>query len=828
LARQGRKIFLKEEKMKRFLTVILFLFISVSFLNAQWARTYGGSEGEWGNCIRQTTDGGYIIAGYTDSFGAYADFWVLKTNADGLVEWEKRYGGIQGEEVAYSVQQTADGGYIVAGYANSFGGYYDLWVLKLFPDGSIEWQKLYTAVESDSIDIPCIQQTADGGYIVTVDNFDTTGYQFWIMKLSSDGTIEWQKGYGKTGWDGVQSIRQTTDGGYIVAGYTSPVWGMPDAWILKLSSNGSIEWQKTYGTKSGRDNAYSIQQTNDGGYIVAGCTDSFGAGYEDVWVLKLFPDGSIEWQRSYGGIGPDTAYSIQQTSDDGYIVGGETCSFGVDSYEDFWVLKLSSTGDVEWQKNYGTNWDDYGRCIQQTTDGGYVVVGYAYSFGAGNGDIMVLKLFPNGGIHSSCGFIKNTDAVVAETSVIPASTSIIPQNISVTAKNTTASPQNTTATVNLLCECPKYTLTISATSGGTIDPAPDTYTYYEGKEITIAATADENYRFKEWTGDVPSGHENDNPITITMNSDKSITANFIRQYTLTITTGSGGTTDPVPGTYTYDSGTQVSIVAVPESGYRFSGWSGDASGTTNPITVTMDGNKSISASFIKQYTLTIAAGTGGTTDPIPGTYTYDTGTQVSVKATADTNYRFDKWTGDATGTTNPITITMDGNKSITANFIHQYKLTIATGSGGTTDPAPGTYTYDSSVQVSVKAMPNSGYQFSGWSGSVTGTTNPITITMDADKSITASFSVIPKPEEKKKGGCFIATAAYGSALDPHVQVLRDFRDKYLMTNKIGRKFVDFYYKHSPPIANFISRHKVLKPCVRILLLPLITVSYLTV
>jgi len=227
-----------------------------------------------------------------------------------------------------------------------------------------------------------------------------------------------------------------------------------------------------------------------------------------------------------------------------------------------------------------------------------------------------------------------------------------------------------------------------------------------------------------------------------------------------------------------------------------------------------------------QYTLMLGSSPGGTVDPSPGSYKYDAETEVTVTAVPSTNYRFDKWTGDASGSNNPITITMDSDKSITANFVRQYTLTIAAGSGGTTDPAPGTYTHDSGIQVTVKAIPSTGYQFSGWSGSASGTTNPTTVTMDNDKSVTASFTAIPKPsEEGKKGGCFIATAAYGSPLHPYVNILRDFRDKYLMPTKLGRALVDLYYKYSLSVADLIAKNKVLKVSSRLGLLPLVAFSY---
>ncbi len=308
-------------------------------------------------------------------------------------------------------------------------------------------------------------------------------------------------------------------------------------------------------------------------------------------------------------------------------------------------------------------------------------------------------------------------------------------------------------------------------------------------------------------------------------TDQDYTASII-QYTLTIDTTAGGTTDPAPGSYTYDYGTEVSVTAVPNSGYQFSGWSGDATGTTNPITVTMDGDKSITANFSTiQYTLTIAAGAGGTTNPAPGNYTYDTGTQVAVTAVPNDGYQFSHWSGDASGTTNPITITMDADKSITANFHPtQCTLTIEAGPDGTTDPEPGIYTHDYGAEVSVRAIPDGGHNFSHWTGDATGPTNPITITMDADKFIKANFTFIDIEEDIGQG-CPMLTTANGTPLQPHLDILRDFRDKYLMPSKFGRSLVDLYYKYSPYVAELIEKNKVLRMMAWINLLPLVAFSY---
>jgi len=237
-----------------------------------------------------------------------------------------------------------------------------------------------------------------------------------------------------------------------------------------------------------------------------------------------------------------------------------------------------------------------------------------------------------------------------------------------------------------------------------------------------------------------------------------------------------------------------------------------------------------------KYALIITAGPGGTIEPSPGTHTFCEETEVSIEAIPDTNYGFSHWSGDIPPGyeyDNPLAITVDSDKSITANFVQlKCVLTIDAGTGGTTDPVPGSHPYNTGTQVLVTAVPDSGYQFNGWGGDASGTANPITIKMDSDKSIIATFTVTPTIETGgedggvKKGGCFIATAAYGSPLHPHLDILRDFRDTYLLPSKFGRVIVDLYYKYSPFVANLIAKYKVLRVIIRIHLLPFVAFSYL--
>jgi hypothetical protein len=212
------------------------------------------------------------------------------------------------------------------------------------------------------------------------------------------------------------------------------------------------------------------------------------------------------------------------------------------------------------------------------------------------------------------------------------------------------------------------------------------------------------------------------------------------QYTLTIVSGSAGTTDPSPGTYAYDTGTQVAITAIPDAFYSFTGWTGDAAGTENPLILTMDSDKSITASFsVNQHNLSLSSSPGGTVDPPPGIYTYDEGTEVTLTATPEIDHRFTGWSGDLSGSENPVTITIDSDKSITANFKKQMDLTITSSSGGTTDPLPGTYAYDEGSQITITAIPDIGFGLSSWSGDAAGSDNPLILIMDSDKSVSAVF-----------------------------------------------------------------------------------------
>ncbi|WP_448516390.1 carboxypeptidase regulatory-like domain-containing protein [Pseudothermotoga sp.] len=308
-----------------------------------WQKVFGVGNDDRAYSIQQTSDGGYIVAGYTWSSSKREDVYILKLDANGNKVWEKTFGGSY-DERAYCIQQTSDGGYVVAGYTRSPSKWEDVYILKLDANGNKVWEKTFGGSDNDGA--YSVQQTNDGGYVAAgyTKSFGSGWYDAYLLKLDATGNKVWEKTFGGNSWDEVCSI-QPIDGGYIVAGYTSSFGsGSYDVYILKLDTSGNEVWSKTFGGSSD-DLAWSIQQTNDGGYIVAGYTKSFGAGGEDVYILKLDANGNKVWEKTFGGSYDERAYCIQQTSDGGYIVAGYTSSFGAGNYG-VYIIKMDANGNT--------------------------------------------------------------------------------------------------------------------------------------------------------------------------------------------------------------------------------------------------------------------------------------------------------------------------------------------------------------------------------------------------------------------------------------------------------------------------------------------------
>lgn len=393
----------------------------------QWQKSYGGTGADEAFSIQETSDGGYIIAGQSmsnniDVSGNHGmfDYWIVKTNSTGTIQWQKSFGGTS-NDVAKSILQTNDGGYIVTGSTYSINGDVtgnhgngDYWVIKLSGAGAVEWKKCYGGSNTD--DAFSIRKTSDGGYIVAGSTFspndgDVTGnhgsWDYWILKINSIGTLLWQKTYGGSSADNASSIGETTDGGFIISGLSHSIDGdvtgnngNDDYWVVKISSSGSLEWQKSLGGSS-VDHAYSVLQALDGGYVIAGGTNSNNVnvsgnhGMEDYWVVKLSSLGTIQWQKCLGGSSDDRAYSISLARDGGYIVAGATSSNNGDitgnhGFSDYWIVKLGNAGDIQWQKAIGGSGSEFAYSIMPASDGGYIISGYS---GSNDGDATVHQGF---------------------------------------------------------------------------------------------------------------------------------------------------------------------------------------------------------------------------------------------------------------------------------------------------------------------------------------------------------------------------------------------------------------------------------------------------
>jgi len=382
-----------------FLNICILLIGTISLSAIVFSETYGGADYENAESVQQTNDGGYVIAGAGQSYGAgYWDAWIVKTDAYGTMEWHNSFGGPYSDG-GKSVQQTTDGGYIFAGSTTSFGaGSHDIRLIKTDAFGDSIWTKTFGGPQYDIVST--VQQTTDGGYILSGQtlSFGAGSYDVWLIKTDENGIVEWDETYGGVEADKAYSVQQTADDGYIITGLTeSYSAGDRDVWLIKTDVNGTVEWDNTYGgTES--DIAFSVRQTTDGGYIIAGETQSYSLGEYDVWLIKTDANGTHEWDNTFGGTSEDKAFDVKQTTDGGYVMAAWTWSFGA-GIGDAWLIKTDASGTQEWEQLFGGYDNDSAKSVQQTSDGGYVLGGTTVSYGAGEGDFWLIKTDENGSIN---------------------------------------------------------------------------------------------------------------------------------------------------------------------------------------------------------------------------------------------------------------------------------------------------------------------------------------------------------------------------------------------------------------------------------------------
>ena len=374
---------------------VLLLSAGICLAQTQFVRAVGGTDRDYGYSIVGTSDGGFAVAGRTYSFGAGAsDLSLVKFASTGAVEWSRAVGGTNDDD-GWSVIGTSDGGFAVAGVTGSFGaGERDFFLVKFASTGAVELAKSVGGTSNDYC--RSAVQAADGGYAVAgyTGSFGAGSYDLFLVKFTSTGVVEWSRAVGGTGYDYGYSVVATSDGGFAVAGVTGSFGaGSDDLFLVKFTSTGTFEWTRAVGGTS-NDYGWSVVATSDGGFAVAGATYSFGAGSYDLFIVKFTSTGAVEWSRAVGGTEFDYGYSLVAISDGGFAVAGVTGSFGTGG--DLLLVKFTSTGAVEWSRAVGGTDYDQSNSVVGTSDGGFAVAGYTDSFGAGNSDLFLVKFDASG------------------------------------------------------------------------------------------------------------------------------------------------------------------------------------------------------------------------------------------------------------------------------------------------------------------------------------------------------------------------------------------------------------------------------------------------
>ena len=522
------------------LLVGLFLLNGLAH-GAGWIKEFGGTGWEYGYAIATTQDGGLLIAGDTTSLGAgNTDFIVLKLDSNGNRVWEKTYGGIGQDEEPFALKSVPGAGFIVAGKTDSFGtGREDVWVLMLNEDGTPKWEKTYGGSWNDGA--YGVALADQGGFVLAGSSasFGSMGFDGWLLKLDSTGAIKWQKAIGGTGNDYLFSLARGGGGYYAVGATASATNGGYDLWVVKLDEDGNLIWQKALGG-DGNDFATSVSAT-DNGCIIAGVTSSSGAGLKDAWLIELTGDGDVEWQKTIGGTGDDIARAVQVTNS-GYIFAGTSTSFGTGT-EDVWLVSISKSGAIQWQRVYQGILHDGARDLILGEDDSIFVVGGTSSSGFGDFNILVMNLLDQGSIADSTFEQASSNASVHSSNINAVTpdieiwdTSIEPQDskAEITGDQSTSDMgQNVTLEVqveDLDCGDGLNAGSVESTSPKTVECSNEghcSFQYGQGEVIELRAVARSGYVFSGWADD-GGACGSESTCTVVLDTDKSVRALFSR------------------------------------------------------------------------------------------------------------------------------------------------------------------------------------------------------------------------------------------------------------------------------------------------------------
>ncbi|MBC8311179.1 MAG: hypothetical protein H8E72_02650 [Candidatus Marinimicrobia bacterium] len=374
--------------------------------------TFGASFDDEGTAVTQTPDGGYLVVGNSYSAETLTDMYVIKTNSNGEAVSDSIFTAITDDVVTSfdlisDVKVLADGGYILVGSKFSTTTNYDVWLVKLNADLSVAFFKTFDGGSSNGNDFGySVNLCDDNGFVIAGKTFGSNGYDMWIIKTDADGELVTAFGTGgklsvdgtSNGNDAAYSVSQTNDGGYIVTGEARITGNSADMIVVKLNSVGALntsfdtDGMATFGSTLDETSKF-VQETSDGGFILVGNSFSSGSGQSDIYIVKISDDGAKVWDTFIGSTRNDFANCVQQTTDGGFIIVGNTYS----TSSDVFVAKIfpNSQGEVEWQSTFGGDFDDVGNYISQTNDGGYILTGSTYTADNMN-QVLLIKLDANG------------------------------------------------------------------------------------------------------------------------------------------------------------------------------------------------------------------------------------------------------------------------------------------------------------------------------------------------------------------------------------------------------------------------------------------------
>jgi len=349
--------------------------------NTEINKTYGGPETDQVRSVVQTSDGGYALAGRTESFASNGfDAWLIKTDENGNEQFNKTFDREDGDE-ANSVLQTSDG-YALAGTTQSLGsGVGDAWLIETDANGNEQFDKTYGGSGFEAWE--SIAETSDGGYALAgrTESFGSGGSDAWLVETDGNGNEQFNETYGGSAFETARSVVRNMDGGYTFGGETHSFGpGISSAWLVETDGNGNEQFNKTYGG-SAFETARSVVRNMDGGYTFGGETHSFGPGISSAWLVETDGNGNEQFNRTYGGADVDEARSVAEASNGGYALAGFTASLGSGDF-DAWLIETDGSGNEEFNQTYGGPAEDVARSVVEAPDGGYALGGSTFSFGS--------------------------------------------------------------------------------------------------------------------------------------------------------------------------------------------------------------------------------------------------------------------------------------------------------------------------------------------------------------------------------------------------------------------------------------------------------------